>query len=82
MPRTNQFRPQWSFRRSARTEGFLEGYEQFGVLYGEAFDDAEAERIRELCAEKLIPMGYGRVGRIPTVLEDDYVIELFTRHRM
>lgn len=51
---------------------------QSGSLYGGADQDvAEARAIREECEAIGLPMGYGRVGRAPTLLADEYMLPLF-----
>ena len=55
-------------------------WEIVGSLYGGPdCDAAEQSFIRGACEEAGIPMGYGRVGRAPTVLEDDYLPPMFDR---
>lgn len=43
-------------------------YRATGQLYGDDHDEVEAIRIRAECEEAGLPMGYGRVGRVPVQL--------------
>lgn len=57
--------------RAVVRRAMAQAYRETGTLWGNG-DEAEAETIRdwvELIAE--IPMGYGRVGRVPTSLDID-----------
>lgn len=76
-----QYKPSVGFSRSVRREALREGWRVFATLYDSSLDDFRAAELRALCEEAGIPMGYGRVGRVPTILDDDYVVELFTKSR-
>jgi hypothetical protein len=56
---------------------YAEAFRVFGDLYGADWEELEARNIREWCelfAE--VPMGYGRVGRVPSQLSDDESIPI------
>lgn len=43
-------------------------FREYGNLYGHQWELAEARLIRDACEEVGLPMGYGRVGKVPRQL--------------
>lgn len=64
-------------RRSELHRMYIQGWELFHGLYDATLDEPEARIIRDLCEEVGLPMGYGRIGKAPVHLHDDYVLDAF-----
>jgi len=61
--------------RGGATQFMKWRWAQFGSLYGD--DGPERLELRDECEAHGIPMGYGRVGKAPTQLDDEYLTALF-----
>jgi len=58
--------------KAARHEMYVAGYRDFGALYDATLEPLEAACIRDECEALGLPMGYGRVGKTPTLLSELY----------
>ncbi len=50
----------------------VEIFRETGELYGHEYSEVESLLIRDELEQIGVPMGYGRVGRAPSVLAEDY----------
>ncbi len=51
---------------------YVDAYYHLGGLYAVDYDWLEARHIREELELLGVPMGYGRVGKAPSVLAEEY----------
>lgn len=58
--------PNWG--RICTHTGYLNAWRDVRTLYAHDYEDVEERAIRAELEELGIPMGYGRVGRVPTQL--------------
>jgi hypothetical protein len=58
--------------KAARREMYVAAFRDFGLLYDATRDAFEAGEIRDECEALGVPMGYGRVGKTPTLLCELY----------
>jgi hypothetical protein len=65
-------RPYVGYSRRAQREMLVDVYRSLGDLYGARYTEGEVGHIREELEALGVPMGYGRVGKAPSVLSDEY----------
>lgn len=72
---SDSLRPYSPFSRLSRRMQraiYADTYRAIGSLYGAGYESVESANIRDELEELGLPMGYGRVGRAPSVLSDEY----------
>jgi hypothetical protein len=70
-------RPYVGYSRRAQRAMLVDAYRHLGDLYGARYAEGEMSHIRDELEALGVPMGYGRVGKTPTVLGDEYAPAIY-----
>lgn len=73
MSTDHRYPPHFGTGRADRRLAYLDAWRVIGCLYG-LDGGAEEHAIRAACEDLGVPMGYGRVGRVPAQLADEYAV--------
>lgn len=81
MPHFKPYGPSKSMTLTKRRAMYAEAWRALGTLYGPDYEQLEVGNIHQELEALGVPVGYGRVGKAPTVLGDEYCPKLPKRIR-